>query len=483
MGRIIFATYFGGDFQNIGGSLLTLTSKSRLFRVTLGASLAVAVVFSGVSTMSASAAQKAGAACKKEKAVVKGASALDNLVCVKSKGKLVLEEQWKQPATLSLLVFKTPNITEDYWVAMTAEARKLMPKLTIKYLYTPGLDRKAYAQQLFSTNQLPDLIWDAPAGDFVKAGALLNYPEKALSFFNGGETRIGGKIYGLPSGAQGIPMVYYNKTQFKDAGITSVPKTWAEFLTACEKLKAKNYTPLLAAGAGDAWASPIMLQGIMNSDVMGKNPKFNQDLKSGKASLKADALNAFKKFEVLTSKGYFNKDALSISYAQVKEKFESGGGAMYPMGTWQAAGTGKDFEIGVFPIPPDSGAPTLGAVVSQVPFISAKTKYPAQALRAGIAIAGSQAGAEAGAVTDALFPNVKGWKAKAKMTQLFDESFAAYMATKRVPTFGWNGGEDELPAGFMTDLQKAAQGIMDGSKTAAAAVDELDASMKKNTAR
>ena len=109
--------------------MLTLTSKSRLFRVTLGASLAVAVVFSGVSTISASAAQKAGASCKKEKVVVKGASALENLICVKSKGKLVLEEQWKQPATLSLLVFKTPNITEDYWVALTAEARKLMPKM------------------------------------------------------------------------------------------------------------------------------------------------------------------------------------------------------------------------------------------------------------------------------------------------------------------------------------------------------------------
>jgi len=464
--------------------MFTTTSRTKPFWAAFSASLAVSVVLFGVTAVSASAAtQKAGATCKKEKVVVKGASALENLICVKKSGKLVLEEEWKQPATLSLLVFKTPNITEDYWVDVTAEARRLMPKLTIKYLYTPGLDRKAYAQQLFTTGQLPDFIWDAPAGDFVKAGALLPYPETALKYFNGGETRIGGKIYGLPAGAQGIPMMYYNKTQFKDAGITSVPKTWAEFLAACEKLKAKGFTPLLAAGAGDAWASPIMLGGILNSDVMSKNPKFNQDVKSGKATFTGSALAAFKKFEVLTTKGYFNKDALSISYAQVKEKFESGGGAMYPMGTWQAAGTGKDFEIGVFPIPADSGAPTIGAVVSQVPFISAKTKYPAQALRAGIAIAGSQSGAEAGAVTDALFPNVKGWKAKAKMTPLFDESFAAYLAAKRVPTFGWNGGEDELPAGFMTDYQKVAQGIMDGSITADSAVAQLDASIKKNTAR
>jgi hypothetical protein len=69
------------------------------------------------------------------------------------------------------------------------------------------------------------------------------------------------------------------------------------------------------------------------------------------------------------------------------------------------------------------------------------------------------------------------------MTPLFDASFAAYLAAKRVPTFGWNGGEDELPAGFMTDYQKVAQGIMDGSITADSAVAQLDASIKKNTAR
>jgi len=463
--------------------MITQKSRRKLAISTFAATLVFSVALSGVNSMSASAAQAAGAACKKANAVVKGASALENLVCVKKKGKLVLEEEWKQPAELSLLVFKTPNIQEDYWVALTAEARKAMPNLKIKYLYTPGLDRKQYAQQLLTTNQLPDLIWDVPQADFAKAGALLPYPESALAGFNGGETRIDGKVYGLPMGAQAIPVVYYNKTQFKEAGITSVPKTWAEFLTACEKLKAKGFTPLLAGGGSDGWATPIMMSGILNSDVMSKNPKFNQDYKSGKASLKANALAAFKKFEVLVNKKYFNSDALSINYGQVKEKFESGGGSMYPMGTWQAAGVGKGFDIGVFPIPPDSGSPTVGAVVGPVPFISAKTKFPAQALKAGILIASSQAGGEAGAVNDALFPNVKGWKAKSKMTQLFDESFAIYNDSKRVPTFGWNGGADELPAAFMADFSKAIQGMMDGSKTADQAVDDLDASIKKNTAR
>jgi multiple sugar transport system substrate-binding protein len=451
----------------------------------IAVALTLGAVFAFNGTVIASAAQAAGASCKKANAVVKGKSALEDLVCVKSDSKMVLQEAWKQPATISLLVFKTPNITEQYWKDLTAEARKLMPKLKIKFLYTPSLDRQAYARQLLSTNQLPDLIWDVPVGDFVKAKALLPYPDSALAYFNGGETRIGGKVYGLPMAAQGIPMMYYNKKQFADAGITSVPKTWKEFLDVCEKLKAKGFTPLLAGGAGDAWASPIMLGGIINVDVVGKNPNFIPDLKSGKASMQ-DAAGAIAKFEVLTKAGYFNKDALSLSYAQLKDKFESGGGAMYPMGTWQATGVAKnkDFDIGVFPIPGDSaGKAVIGSTIGPVPYISAKTKYPSQAIRAGIAIAASKKGADAGVVTDALFPNYKGWVPSANTTDLWRSSFDQYMAATRVPTFMWMSGENELPAGFLTDMQKAAQSLIDGSSNAAAVIEMLDASIKKNTNR
>jgi ABC-type glycerol-3-phosphate transport system substrate-binding protein len=462
---------------------LNATKNIRFGKYALGISLSAALIFSGLTATSVSAAQTAKAKCSKLNQVIKGSSALDNLVCVKVLGKLVLQEQWKQPATLTLLVFKSPTINEAFWVSITAEARKQMPKLKFKYLYTPGLDRQAYARQLLTTNQLPDLIWDVPSEDFVKAHALLAYPESALKSFNGGETRIGGKVYGLPRGAQVIPLVYYNKSQFATAGITSTPKTWTEFLADCEKLKTAGFTPLLAAGAGDAWATPIMLQGMLNSDVMSKNPNFNQDYKSGKSSLSSDGLATFKKFENLVSKGYFNKDALSISYAQVKDKFETGGGAMYPMGTWEAAGVGKGFDIGVFPIPSDSGVASIGAVVAPAPFISAKTKFAAQALKAAIAIAASQDGADKTAKADALFPNVKGWTANSDLSNLFSQSFAIYVNSKRTATFGFNAGMDALPTGFMTDLQKATQAIMDGSKTAAQVVADLDASMKTNTAR
>ena len=463
----------------------TLQSKKIISSI---AALVLTVGLTNIAAVNA-AAPKAGDSCSKfaTSQVVTGASAVDNLVCTRTGGKKVFVEQWKQKATLTMLVFKTPNITESYWKAVTASAREAMPKLKIKFLYTPGLDRKAYASQLLTTNQLPDLMWDAPASDFIKAGALLPYPDSALSSFQGGETRYNGKVYGLPSGAQAIPLVFYNKTMFAKAGIKSTPKTWAEFTADCAALKTAGFTPLLAGGAGDAgWVTGIMLEGMLTADVNGKNPKFDQDYVAGKDSLTKSGLATFKNFQSLVDAGYFNKDQSSISYADVKSKFESGGGAMYPMGTWEAAGKGDGFDIGVFALPSatsGASAPSIGAVVSQVPFISAKTRYPAQAIKAGILIAASVAGGDAGARTDALFPNMVGYTAPSDLSVLFKEGYSIYAKSVKVPTFGWNAGADTLPTAYISDFATEVQGMLKGTVSPTDAVAFLDASMVKNTAR
>jgi len=50
----------------------------------------------------------------------------------------------------------------------------------------------------------------------------------------------------------GIEGIWYNKTMFAQAGITSPPKTFAELNDAVTKLKAINVIPI-AVGAGDKW--------------------------------------------------------------------------------------------------------------------------------------------------------------------------------------------------------------------------------------
>lgn len=60
-----------------------------------------------------------------------------------------------------------------------------------------------------------------------------------------------GKVYGITTGNSTSGIVY-NKKAFADAGITEIPKTWDEFLAACEKLKQKGIVPL-ASNFKDKW--------------------------------------------------------------------------------------------------------------------------------------------------------------------------------------------------------------------------------------
>jgi len=60
-----------------------------------------------------------------------------------------------------------------------------------------------------------------------------------------------GKTWGVPW-TFGMVGMWYNTDLFEQAGITEPPKTWTEFLTAVEKLKAAGITPI-ALGEKDKW--------------------------------------------------------------------------------------------------------------------------------------------------------------------------------------------------------------------------------------
>ena len=58
-----------------------------------------------------------------------------------------------------------------------------------------------------------------------------------------------GKQYGVPWD-MGMIGFWYNKELFEQAGITTPPTTWDEFLAAVQKLKAAGITPLAHRGQG-----------------------------------------------------------------------------------------------------------------------------------------------------------------------------------------------------------------------------------------
>src|SRR2546430_16360011 len=120
---------------------------------------------------------------------------------------------------ISFLTFETPNLTPQYWDAAIKRVTDKNPDITVKKLVSPTQDRTAYAKQLLTSGQFPDvMIAVSPAG-FAEAGNLYAWTDAELKDFqfphNGA---VNGKAYQLPANTQTIPIDNYNKAHLTQAG-------------------------------------------------------------------------------------------------------------------------------------------------------------------------------------------------------------------------------------------------------------------------
>jgi raffinose/stachyose/melibiose transport system substrate-binding protein len=94
-------------------------------------------------------------------------------------------------------------------------------------------------RQQVEAGYVKDITADIAAWkDEINAGALSMY-------------EVDGKNYGMPFDL-GLVGFWYNTKSFADAGITTLPATWDEFLTTVQTLKSKGITPIALAGK-DTW--------------------------------------------------------------------------------------------------------------------------------------------------------------------------------------------------------------------------------------
>ena len=82
----------------------------------------------------------------------------------------------------------------------------------------------------------------------MQAAVKSNYaPEWAtLGSFNG-------TLYGVPVDAADKSTVWYNATEFKNAGITTLPTTWTQFVADAKTLSAAGVSVPISVGGGDGW--------------------------------------------------------------------------------------------------------------------------------------------------------------------------------------------------------------------------------------
>lgn len=166
--------------------------------------------------------------------------------------------------------------------------------------------------------------------------------------------------YGAPNGTTFNGGIMYNKKVYEKLGLT-IPKTWAEFISNSEKIKAAGIIPVLAS-YGDTWTSQLFVLADF-ANVTAKDPKWATNYTNNKAKyVNPPALAGFTHTQEVFEKGLMNKDYASLTNVAALKELATGAAAQYPMitvviGNVVQSNPDQVNDIGYFAMPTDSGDP------------------------------------------------------------------------------------------------------------------------------
>ncbi len=196
-------------------------------------------------------------------------------------------------------------------------------------------------------------------------------------------TSSGGKLWALGDSVE-TTMFFYNKTIFAKVGV-SVPTTWAEFIAACDKLKAAGYKTVIGLAAADKWpisheqawlwgdaAGPDGINNVMFGNGRWDDPVF---------------VDAMQTLVDLGKAGYFGPNPLAVGFQDYINKFWRGEIPMTFTGTFvigdglTAIGADKMNDFGAFAAPnPVAGKPIYPSEdIGSGWYIYSKSAHPDQA--------------------------------------------------------------------------------------------------------
>ncbi|MEF2966422.1 extracellular solute-binding protein [Paenibacillus sp. M1] len=226
-------------------------------------------------------------------------------------------------------------------------------------------DYNQQAKVRMASGELPDLMFipDIPNSDLPKYFAPLDDLQLSSGLTFKDFKSYDGKLYGITTGNSTSGIVY-NKKAFADAGITEIPKTWDEFLAACEKLKQNGVIPL-SSNFKDKWPLGSWVYDLPR--VIENNKDFPNEIINTETPFTMD--NGYGKamslIKELADKGYLEKDINSTNWEQSKKDIANGKMAMYFLGNWvinQVIGVGAESDnIGFFPLPFDNSGDSRAA--------------------------------------------------------------------------------------------------------------------------
>ncbi|WP_162463236.1 ABC transporter substrate-binding protein [Paenibacillus psychroresistens] len=245
---------------------------------------------------------------------------------------------------------------QAYYDEVNKKFEEKYPYIHVKYDAAPTKDWGNLKTSRIATNDVDVVGGQTPDAKDPNAASLWldlkgqpfldGYIEGALK---GGQSNDGTQ-YLLPSNSVSV-VTFYNKKIFADLGL-AIPKTWDEFIAACDKIKAAGIDPIMFGGK-DQWPVVMQVMGIEMGANRSSNPDFFAQLKDGKTKFTDPAmLDVFTKYEKMTN--YFQKNAAGLDYGQAPALFAQGKAAMMVDGSWstsQIVDAKPAFEVGAFLTP------------------------------------------------------------------------------------------------------------------------------------
>ena len=214
---------------------------------------------------------------------------------------------------------------------------------TVDYFYVAQSDYNNVLSTQLAAGEGPDIVADGtnfPAR--IKSGAveeltgadyLGEFNEAGFALCSDGE-----KVYGIPSYGW-FSGIWYNKDIFEANGI-EVPKTFDEFVAACDTLSENGVQPL-GFGLADGDSALHSLLGYLensfyhNNDANPDGIDFDTKFSYGEVNMNGSLNDYVSRWTVLIEKGYINSEMLGISNEQAQADFIAGNTAMFNGGPWQ----------------------------------------------------------------------------------------------------------------------------------------------------
>jgi raffinose/stachyose/melibiose transport system substrate-binding protein len=266
--------------------------------------------------------------------------------------------------------------------ALLAEYKKLKPNVTIQFRPTNPPDYNATLRLQLDGGTGPDLMYArsyAPGRELFNAGYFADCSDIPGVKQNFSAANLApwqmpdGKAFAVPFAAVSHA-VYYNKTIFQKEGL-AIPQTWEDFLTLCETIAAKGYTPL-ANGVNEEWdILEVFYLGMLPNFVGGGSERAAYE--SGAKQLN-DA-NFVASFQAMADVAkYLPRGFESVTYNDSQALFNTQQAVMFMDGSW-TAGVYADapFEWGLFAMPAPRGGTTRITFHPDMAITYNKaTKYP-----------------------------------------------------------------------------------------------------------